>query len=51
MIFKKNPKNKFIKNISKKIFCQIFFQKTSGGKAPLVPAGPRLISSDSQISA
>ena len=51
MILKKNPKNKFIKNISKKIFCQIFFQKTSGGKAPLVPAGPRLISSDSEISA
>ena len=34
----------------KKYFCQIFFKK-GGGEAPLLPAGPRLISSDSEISA
>ena len=32
-------------------FCQIFFKKKGGGEAPLLPAGPRLISSDSEISA
>ena len=39
------------KYFQKIYFCQIFFQKKGGGKAPLLPAGPRLISSDSEISA
>ena len=30
---------------------QIFFQKIGGGEAPLLPAGPRMILSDSEISA
>ena len=39
------------KKLTKKYLCQIFFQKKGGGKPPLLPAGPRLISSDSEISA
>ena len=35
----------------KKSFCQIFFHIKGGGEAPLLPTGPRLISSDSEISA
>ena len=45
------PKNIFTKNISEKnIFTKNIFEK-GGGEAPLLPAGPRLISSDSEISA
>ena len=51
-MFTKNIfQKKFTKNISKIKCCQIFFQKIGGGEAPLLPAGPRLISSDSEISA
>ena len=47
-IFKKNSPTIF----SKKYLCQIFFHtKKVGAKPPLLPAGPRLISSDSEISA
>ena len=41
----------FLKNISKKIHWPNIFLKKGGGEAPLLPAGPRLISSDSEISA
>ena len=44
-------KKKITKNISKKILLPIIFLKNCGGEAPLLPAGPRLISSDSEISA
>ena len=53
-IFKKNifAKNIVEKNIfKKKLMPNIFPKKKGGGKAPLLPAGPRLISSDSEISA
>ena len=52
MIFKKIQKTNSSKIFPKKYFAK-FFSKKSGGKAPLVPAGagPRLISSDSEISA
>ena len=58
-IFIKNTftKNVFFKNISEKIY-KLFlnvlskiFPKKGGGEAPLLPAGPRLILSDSEISA
>ena len=39
------------KYFQKKYFWQIFFQKKGVGEAPLLPAGPRLKSSDSEISA
>ena len=45
------PKKKSPKMFLKKYVCQIFFQKKGGGEVPLLPAGPRLISSDSEISA
>ena len=35
---------KITKNISKKILLTNIFPKKGGGKAPLLPAGPRLIS-------
>ena len=51
-------KNSFEKTFSSKIFSKkilmpnIFLKKRwGGGEAPLLPAGPRLISSDSEISA
>ena len=49
-------KNIFAENISKKIFSKKKllpnkYAKKGGGEAPLLPAGPRLISSDSEISA
>ena len=44
-------KNIFTKNISEKTLLTTIFLKKGGGKAPLLPAGPRLISSDSEISA
>ena len=56
-IFLKKTHQKYFQKKSPKIFpkeyfCQIFFQKKKvGAKAPLLPAGPRLISSDSEISA
>ena len=37
----------FLKNT----YGKYFFKKKGGGEAPLLPAGPRLISSDSEISA
>ena len=54
-------KNIFVKNIfknktdqkyfQKKYLCHIFPNKKVGAQPPLLPAGPRLISSDSEISA
>ena len=44
-------KNIFTKNISEKTLLTTIFLKKGGGEAPLLPAGPRLISSDSEISA
>ena len=45
-------KNTFAKFISKKnTFAKHIFEKQGGSEAPLLPAGPRLISSDSEISA
>ena len=38
------------KYVWKKYFAK-YISKKDGGKAPLLPAGPRLISSDSEISA
>ena len=61
IFFKKlSPKIFLPKIFRKKYFCQKYFQKKKftknifekgWGKAPLLPAGPRLISSDSEISA
>jgi len=44
-------KNIFTKNISEKTLLTIIFLNKGGGEAPLLPAGPKLISSDSEISA
>ena len=44
-------KNIFTKNISEKTLLTTIFLKKGGGEAALLPAGPRLISSDSEISA
>ena len=52
-IFRKNmyEKKYFHKNISEKTLLSTIFLKKGGGEALLLPAGPRLISSDSEISA
>ena len=44
------PKNYFHKKYSWKILKTSIFLKNGRGKAPLLPAGPRLISCDSEIS-
>ena len=56
-MFAKNivEKNIFQKNLpkifTKKILMPNIFPKKGGGEAPLLPAGPRLLSSDSEIAA
>ena len=57
-IFEKNifTKNNFQKKIHQKYFqkntfAKYFSKKKGGGETPLLPAGPRLILSDSEISA
>ena len=47
-IFQKNLPKIFTK---KNTYAKYFSKKKVGAKPPLLPAGPRLISSDSEISA
>ena len=42
---------KSAKKIKKNTYAKYFSKKKVGAKPPLLPAGPRLISSDSEISA
>ena len=52
MFVKNIFQKKLTKNIFKKILMpNIFPKKKVGAKPPLLPAGPRLISSESEISA
>ena len=39
------------KYLQKKTFAKYFSKKKGGVEAPLLPAGPRLLSSDSEIAA